>query len=90
VYIFGNLIGMVWVLTVPLLRLLNESRVILWISIFFLFNIKAVLYQCCYLSVFVMINNSVKKKNLGKLNGISQSLVALTRGTGPSLGFFLK
>ena len=39
-----------------------------------------------FTTVFVLINNSVPRSSRGAVNGVSQSLVALTRMTGPTLG----
>ena len=39
-----------------------------------------------YISVSLMINNSVLAETRGIINGISQSLVAVGRGVGPSVG----
>eukprot|EP00937_MAST-01D_sp_MAST-1D-sp2_P006963 g6963.t1 len=39
-----------------------------------------------FTTVFVLINNAASRANRGAVNGVAQSLVALTRMVGPSLG----
>mmetsp|Transcript_8612 Transcript_8612/g.12706 ORF Transcript_8612/g.12706 Transcript_8612/m.12706 type:complete len:459 (+) Transcript_8612:2451-3827(+) len=45
--------------------------------------------QVTFTPVIIMVNNSVTPKNMGKINGIGQSLVAMTRTLGPSSAGFL-
>ena len=80
------------VMFMPLLSLLapyneNTAMLVLFFALFVV-NIlwRVMALNTMFTSVFVLINNSVMPENRGRLNGFGQSLVAVTRCIGPTLG----
>ncbi|KAG2378528.1 hypothetical protein C9374_008167 [Naegleria lovaniensis] len=62
-------------------------RVILfWITLILLLLLRQVANGYSFLGTFLFTNNSVSKKNYGKLNGTAQSMVALSRMISPVVG----
>jgi hypothetical protein len=51
-----------------IIRFFYFSYVLLWLVILALVSYKIFCFQFCYVSIFVLINNSVKFENLGKVN----------------------
>jgi len=81
------------VMFMPLLSLLapyyeTSTPVLIVFFALFILNIlwRVMALNTMFTSVFVLINNAVMPENRGKLNGFGQSLVAVTRCIGPTLG----
>eukprot|EP01080_Neovahlkampfia_damariscottae_P007124 gene7124-11287_t len=64
---------------------LKTMEWLVWLLIFLQIVWKQVWNSMMFTSAILMVNNCVPKEDLGKLNGIAQSFVALTRAIGPSI-----
>ncbi|KAL9645461.1 hypothetical protein ABK040_002657 [Willaertia magna] len=62
------------------------KQILLWVVMIPLMLIYQIFQSIAFLSTFVLTNNSVTKKNAGKLNGTAMSSVALSRMFGPIVG----
>lgn len=61
------------------------AKVVLWICFVFVAFFRVTCLNITFTSMGVLINNSVKPENLGVMNGLGQSGVALTRTIGPTI-----
>lgn len=62
-----------------------NSEVWIWSYLIVIFAVQTCASQMLFSSVFALISNSAEKKNMGRVNGVSQSLVALFRALGPPI-----
>ncbi|KAL9650590.1 hypothetical protein ABK040_004806 [Willaertia magna] len=62
------------------------KTILLWSITCILLLFYQITLSFTFLGTFVITNNCVTRKNAGKLNGIAQSLVSLSRMFGPVLG----
>ena len=74
---------------VPLLRSIPGESVLGWALLALIVMFRAALASTLFTCVMIMINNSTSPSNLGKANGIGQTLAALARAVGPVLGGML-
>eukprot|EP01107_Rhizomastix_libera_P009778 TRINITY_DN25945_c0_g1_i1.p1 TRINITY_DN25945_c0_g1~~TRINITY_DN25945_c0_g1_i1.p1 ORF type:complete len:192 (+),score=33.31 TRINITY_DN25945_c0_g1_i1:728-1303(+) len=58
---------------------------LLWAAMISFVSLYQFFTQIVMTAVITIVNNSVIEKDLGKINGIGQSVVSLTRGTSPGL-----
>jgi MFS family permease len=63
-----------------------SHRWLMWTLLSLVYLWRVVFIEMCFTAVMMMINNSVESSSLGSVNGLAQSLVALTRTIGPALG----
>eukprot|EP01080_Neovahlkampfia_damariscottae_P004949 gene4949-8545_t len=76
----------------PLLMLIEIGRLakietyLMWISIIPLYLFQRITIFICFTASTLLVTNSVPSEELGLLNGIGQSSIALGRATGPALG----
>eukprot|EP00051_Salpingoeca_urceolata_P011357 m.140517 g.140517 ORF g.140517 m.140517 type:complete len:598 (+) comp17087_c0_seq2:273-2066(+) len=45
-----------------------------------------VMFNCCFVSTFLFVNNCVKKTERGRIQGLAMAFTAIMRAVGPSLG----
>ncbi|CAG8459976.1 20624_t:CDS:2 [Dentiscutata erythropus] len=64
----------------------SEKDNIAWLFLLFVTSIRILLNIFLHSSIAIFINNSVRSNSLGKVNGIAQTAVAITRSIGPLLG----
>ena len=64
---------------------LKNLEWLVWILIFIQIVWKQIWNSMMFTCAILLVNNSVPKEDLGTLNGIAQSFVALTRAIGPSI-----
>jgi len=57
-----------------------------WVALVFLIAVIRICTAGEFVSVVLMVNNSVSNDKLGTLNGIGQSIIALFRALGPTIG----
>jgi MFS family permease len=62
-----------------------DSMVGVWIYLILLFSFWTCVVQMCFSSVFVLISNSCHKPEMGTVNGLAQSLVAILRCVAPPI-----
>jgi MFS family permease len=79
-----------FIFTPELNRLNYKDNIVLqsffWVSMGVCQLIKTFGFELSYTAIMVIVNNSVSSKNRGKLNGLSQSFVALMRLLSPIFG----
>lgn len=85
----GALLIIPCLIVIPFVNKLYSITPLMWVCLISVYVLRQALYQLQASSTTIMTNNSVTPANMGKLNGISQSAVALTRCIGPSLAGFL-
>jgi len=61
-------------------------KIIFWFVLILVLLLRQVSNGYSFLANFIVTNNSVSRKNYGKLNGMAQSLVALSRMFSPVVG----
>ena len=75
-----------FILLFPAVNFLVFNKVLMWAGLIFVYVARHSLFQVVFSSMTIMSNNSVTSGSMGRLNGISQSTVALTRSFGPVFG----
>jgi len=70
----------------PAVNFVASYRILTWACLIFVYVWRHSAFQAVFASLTIMSNNSVSPLNMGQLNGISQSSVALTRAIGPVVG----
>lgn len=83
----GILLGVPLCLLTPFLHLLLQVPVaVLWCGMFVFACAWCIVDNLSFASVLVLVANSAPKSQLGQVNGIGQSGVALVRAIGPVMG----
>ena len=67
-------------------RLVKIEHVLLWFTIIPIYLCQRISIFICFTASTLMVTHSVPAEELGLLNGIGQSSIALGRATGPVLG----
>lgn len=74
-----------WCVMIPYAGWLFSSPALLWVYLCILQTALTAASQCLFAAAFVLINNSCPTWHLGKVNGVSQSLVAFGRLLAPMI-----
>jgi MFS family permease len=77
------------ILLFPTVNYLHYIPILAWAYLIFVYVWRYSFFQVVFSSMTIMSNNSVTSANMGRLNGIAQSMVALTRAVGPALGTYM-
>jgi MFS family permease len=74
----------------PLLSNVSNSEAVSdWLTVLIISAaccVRAAIGACCFTPVFMLINGSAPQASLGAVNGLGQSLAALSRTVGPLVG----
>jgi len=86
-FFFGQCLMVPILMFIPCINLLEPyGYVVVWFSLALAVSLRQVSTQCCFSSVMALITNSVHYGDIGAVNGLGQSLVALLRAIGPAFG----
>ena len=80
------IIGALPIVLTPAVNYVASYRALTWLCLIFVYVWRHSCFQAVFASLTMMGNNSVSQSNRGRLNGISQSGVSLTRAIGPVVG----
>eukprot|EP01091_Cochliopodium_minus_P015672 TRINITY_DN5648_c0_g1_i1.p1 TRINITY_DN5648_c0_g1~~TRINITY_DN5648_c0_g1_i1.p1 ORF type:complete len:507 (-),score=122.96 TRINITY_DN5648_c0_g1_i1:69-1589(-) len=86
---FGSLIAAPGIALIPLSVLIApKGKAELWTYLVSLSILKVIGFVSLFTSVFLLINHSTVPSKLGAANGFAQSMVALARAVGPTIGAY--
>jgi len=81
----GAVIGTLLFVNFPVMNNFHDRPVPLWILMSILIFFKVCVGQFCFASISAVISNSTPLRNVGAVNGLGQSLVALARTFSPAI-----
>ncbi|KAL0487328.1 peptide/nitrate transporter [Acrasis kona] len=82
----GLLIAPSYILYPQIVKLEAVSNIFVWVGLIFVMCLRHAIMNLQVTAISMITNNSVKPDQKGRLNGISQSMVAFTRTFGPAAG----
>ncbi|XP_050408117.1 uncharacterized protein LOC126823364 [Patella vulgata] len=85
-FIVFNIVIIIAVQTLPVLHLIYDKKIVLWVFLILILLAEKLGVNCCFSGSSLLINNSCEPKLVGAVNGMAMTFTAIARTLAPTVG----